>query len=486
MALKKSLFSKPKWAAKAASPVEVDRPIFEQNVYEDILEVNRKKEEKRLARQKLKEEERRRKSESRDTKVDEDDKPVKKQRISTEPIHIEEDGDDDFDRRGSDSDSDRSSRSNRSRRRRSVTPEKKQEKPVLRSNPKKDEQISSGLDLRSPSKPTSTPIPLDADDDFAIIEVEPAPTKANSKQKPKPPPPPESESDPEEDEYIKELKRQARAETKARKAAASAAAAEQQSADSPATDGRSASFNPLPGTAGSVSASATPTPGGQDPSDPEVQILIKTLIPNCEPLIVKRRASQPLSQVLTYYIEKHQLGYMSSKLFFTWNGTKLFKSTTMKSILAMIKAKHGTKKDGSDLAEGKIEIEAVTDEIYRDKQAFKERERIRRENGDQDPEPQPGGDTATQSPAEDEAPKRGQGTVIHLKSNDDPTLPNMNLRVHPHTTIEKIVRGYKRKMGVDMGRQVYLVFDGDKLEENQTVGDVGFEDGDSVELGAKS
>ena len=485
MAPKKSFFSKPSWAAKAAAPVGLEQPIFQQNVYEDILEVSRKKEEKRLARQKQREEERRRNVDSRDTKLDQDDKPVKKQRISTEPIPIPlADGDDDFDRRRSDSDSDRSVRSSGSRERRDSSPERASEQPVLRSTPRKDKQTLGHLEYVSPRKPrrATTPLHADDDDDFAIVDVQPAPAKPDTKEKPKPPPPPESESDPEEDEYLRELKRQARAESKAKKTAAF----DQRQAGSPATDKRSPSLNPPLGTA--TSASTTPTPGGPDLTDPEVQILIKSIIPNCDPLIVKRRASQPLSQVLAFYVEKHQLGYLGARLFFTWNGTKLYKNTTMWTILAMIKARYGTKTDGTDLAEGRIEIEAVTEEIHENRQAFKERERKRMANGGQDHDSPSGHDQDREVPMPDECepPQRSTGTIIQLSSNDEASLPNMKLRVHPHTTIEKIVRGYKRKMGVDMNRPVYLVFDGDKLEEDQTVADVGFEEGDAVDVRAKS
>lgn len=483
MAFKKSLFSKPSWAVKAAAPVDVDQPIFQQsaNIHEQIVEANRKKQERRVARQKQKEEDRRRKSDSRDTKFDQDDKPVKKQRISTEPIRVPDDDDHDFDRRKSDSDSDRSSRSSRSRQRRTSTPEREQEKPLLRSAPKDATRKTSGLEFGSPRKPRKAATPLNEDDDFAVVDVQPAPSKPIPKQKLKPPPPPESESDPEEDDYLKELKRQARAESKLKRSANTMP----QHAVSPTADGKSPPVDLPPGT--SLSGSATPTAGGHDPADPEVQILITSLIPNCHDLIVKRRASQPLAQVLAYYAEKYELGYLGTRLFFTWNDTRLYKSTTMRSILAMIRTKYGTKKDGSDVAEGRIEIKAVTDEVHEARLAFKERERKRMENGGEDPEPPPADYQSSEAPAQTgEPPQRPAGTIIQLKSNEDASLPNMNLRVHPHTTIDKIVRGYKRKMQVDVNREVYLVFDGERLEEDQTVADVGFEDGDAVDVRAKS
>lgn len=83
-----------------------------------------------------------------------------------------------------------------------------------------------------------------------------------------------------------------------------------------------------------------------------------------------------------------------------------------------------------------------------------------------------------------EPQQRSTGTIIQLISDDGASPPDMKLRVHPHTTIEKIVRGYKRKMSVDMDRQVHLVFNGDKLEEEHTVADVGFQESDAVDVRA--
>lgn len=73
------------------------------------------------------------------------------------------------------------------------------------------------------------------------------------------------------------------------------------------------------------------------------------------------------------------------------------------------------------------------------------------------------------------------GLVLKLTSAT-PDLPPMQLRVHAHTPIDRIVRGYKSRMNVDMAREVYLVFEGERLDGTSTVGDVGFEDGDCVDV----
>ena len=493
MATKKSLFNKPKWAAKAASPSEDDRPIFQQNIYEDILQANRRKEQEKLERKKQKVEQQKRRSASRDTKVDENEQPVKKQRISGDAINLDNDHDV---QDGSMLDSDSGLESNgvvrnKKRASRKVTPSTEQS-PVPQSPAKKnlEHNMKAFEQNKEVVNHASITVGDSDDDDVIVFDAKPAsPMKSIKSTLKKPPPlPPESDSDPDADDFVKELKRKARAEAQAKRTQAT------QRQDTPLNDGLSPSAVP-PGSTHSIDGIVnrdTPTPAAADPSDPEVSIMIKTIIPSCEVMFVKRLASQPLGVVRDYFIKQHNLTpQIAQKIFFTWNGTKLYKSTTMRSILAQIKNKHGTKRDGSDLAEGKIEIEAVTEEIYQHRLAQKEREKQRQENGDTystTEEERAALEAALNGqpqPNAEQQPGRGAGTVIVLKSNDEETLPTLNLRVHPHTTIGKIVRGYKKKMSVDMGQQIYLVFEGEKLEEEQTVEDVGFEDMDSVDVRSK-
>ena len=81
MATKRSLFNKPAWAAKRSGPSEDARPIFQQNVYEEILRENEKKEARKSV--KIKEKEANElKTKSRNARHNSDDQVVKKRRIS--------------------------------------------------------------------------------------------------------------------------------------------------------------------------------------------------------------------------------------------------------------------------------------------------------------------------------------------------------------------------------------------------------------------
>ncbi|KAJ9655516.1 hypothetical protein H2198_005606 [Neophaeococcomyces mojaviensis] len=495
MALKKSLFSKPTWAAKTTSQVDDDQPIFGQNVYEDILEANRKREEKRLARQKEKEEKRaqQRKSESVDTKL-EDEQAVKKRRIST-PTQLDDDGDD-IRSRSSESDAEESGRSVRSRSQRSDASHDRENGPVLRTTPKKKRRLAARLDSPSPAKGSRAVIPIDDEDEDDVIGKNAESSKDSqmqtSKSKPKAPPPPESESESEEeDEYIRELKRRAREEAKAKRLLTiTTSSAQRQDTPLADNDGRSPSVA-LPGSVHSTNGpradsdhgTPTPTAGPRDPSDTKAQILITTIMPDCSKLIVQRYASQPLDQVFNYWKKKNELDKrnLDDKVFFTWNGQKLYNSTTTRSILEQIRRKHGTKEDGSDLAEGKIEIEAVTKEIFDHRQRQKERIRAEAEGTYTDPDTAHAGNAAA-PPEERPAVQQKPGVIIHLNSKDKNVLPFLNLRVRPDTTVQRIVGGYKRKVGVDLSRQIYLVFDGERLEDQTTVEEIGLEDEDVVEV----
>jgi len=501
MALKKSLFSKPKWAATTATPVNEDQPIFGQNVYEDILEANRKREEKRLARQKEKEEKKaqQRKSGSVDTKF-EDQQAVKKRRVST-PIQLDDDENDDgYGPKNSDSDSEQSDKSVRSGSQRSDASHDEDGRPGLRSTPKKKRRLVDRLESPSPAKGGNAVITIDEDDMVGeqAQRSQGIPAQASkSKTKPPPPPPPESESESEEeDEYIRELKRKAR-EAARTKRSLTTTTTSTQLPNKPLDDRQSPSAAPLESThhiddptAGSDHGTPTPNADPNDQSDTKVQILVTTIMPGCSELVAQRYASQPLDQLFKYWKKKNELDQrkLDDKVFFIWNCQKLYNSTTCRSILEQIKRKHGTKKDGSDLAEGKIQIEAVTQHIF--DLRLKQRDRARA-----DAEGTPDTTTNTTAAAitaatddplllleQHQQQQQKPGVVIHLTSRDKSILPFLNLRVRPDTTVARIISGYKRKVSVDPARLIYLVFDGDKLEDGMTVEGIGFESEDVVEV----
>lgn len=509
---KRSLFNKPSWAAKTTIEVtENPVPVFGQNVvYEEIVAAEKKRREKHAQRAKERAEREKEKAEKlkrQTVKVGD----AKRRRISNEDLDEDHDSGKES---GNESDarsvrsaksvSDRSDRS-RSRSRTSSPPK---QRPILRSTLQKDkvEGLVSGLDSskssRIKSQARSTTIILDDDEEGDVSRQQDSGADDSShpmsrrKQAPKPTEPePESE---EEDEYLRELKQKAREEARIQRFRPVAG-----KEGTPDTNSRVASQDPrspsqaredsLNPQLDSRQASAAP-----DTEDPKVEILIKTIIPNAREMIVTRHASQPLDKVKEFWCQRNNLNpAIVSKVFFTWNGTRLFNSTTMRSIITRLKKLHPMP-DGSDPSMGKIEIEAVTEEIF--EYRTKQRERRKREEMTgpseyQDQEHDDSNDAETQANAdsngnpstadpngpeqEQEQPAEKTGIVIRLTN---PAQDDMSLRLRPNTAIARIIHGYRKIKKIDPSKECWLVFDGERLEDTQTVEEVEFEHEDTVEV----
>jgi Ubiquitin-2 like Rad60 SUMO-like len=485
---RRPLFNRPAWAAKDTSTEPKDGQIFGRHcVFDEVLALEEKKRIKReaeaKAQAKLKEE-----AHSKET----EEPQSKKRRISKEIA--DEDS-------ASDSGSTKTSRSTRS-----STSDKAKELEidrVTRSTPKLNKNLHSGLEdspskTKDPirSKPDSVAIELEDDDSEINVSKSTSAAQSESPAKlksavkvcastatTKPPDPPELESeDSEEDEYMRALKRKAR--EKSRLQRLGIGQSKPLASASPASDTRSPSIDA--GRQDSPPTQPSFTDSTSDPfadtttnteDDPNVSILITSLIPNSKPLIVNRRASQPLQQVKDFWCARQNFEpAFATKVFFTWRGTKLFNSSTMRTVLRQLKKERGFDPDGSDdPSKGRITVEALTQEIYDERQKAKERKMAGESNDDNHSE----SEDVKEAPEPPPEPPKKDGVVIKLISQG---LEPMPLRVRPNTSINKIMRAFQHQRGVDEEKTCWLVFDGDRLEKEASVEDVGFEDGDTIEV----
>ncbi len=473
--VKRSFFTKPAWAAPAASaPAKEESSVFGRNdIYRDILQAEHAKKEKKAA-----------KAKHRTGKQDSEGPEAKKRRISSDPADAKDPS------YGSDAESVSSQTSLK-------TEKQSQDRPVTRSTPRKQTSGSKGLEesptsRKSPSTRESsrrdTVILHDCDqqsDDDLVIWTPVKPSKPSpAKRKPKPPS--EDEESEEEDPYVRELKAKAREKARLQKLGI-----EPDRPKTPLTTfspavGRTRSSSvekpqsrPLSSNSAQDFNRATPVSEQED--DPQVRILIQSDIPDTKPLIVKRKASQSLKQVKEFWCKKWGLhDSVTRKVFFTWRGTRLFDSTTMRGIILKLKKDYrqqsasvgldGDEDEDKDPSEGNIMLEAMTPEIYEDKQRQKEREQQAQAQQDEEHEED---EAPTPAPADDGA------IVIRLVAQN---LEPMQLRVRPHTTMAKIMRGFAATRKVDEGKTPWLIFDGERLDPEQTVEDVGLEDEDGVEV----
>ena len=109
-----------------------------------------------------------------------------------------------------------------------------------------------------------------------------------------------------------------------------------------------------------------PHPNPLPTTDPTLQILITSTIPNTAPLIVSRKLSQRLRDVrLAWADRQHFPGDLIQQVFLTWRGKRLFDVTTCKSLGVRVDSEGRVlvKDDVLGDEEGRIHMEAMTSEI---------------------------------------------------------------------------------------------------------------------------
>ncbi|KIW17467.1 hypothetical protein PV08_04661 [Exophiala spinifera] len=479
---KRSFFTKPAWAAPTTSkPSEKESSVFGRtDIYRDILQAEQEKKKKAA------------KPKQKTGKQEREEPETKRRRVSIEPAEPQEKSD-------FESDNDRThSPAN-------VKKENGPGRPGTRSTPRKDKLPSVGIGqsrniYKSPAEqesPRRKVVVLqdgdeESEDDLVIWTPPPSKVGSSSASKRKTEPPSEDEeSEEEEDAYVRELKAKAREKARLQQPSierdrsntplrASSAASERSrhlSVDKPLS---------RPTSSDSAQGYGRATPASEQEDDPHVRIMIRSEIPNTQALIVKRKASQPLKQVKEFWCKRWQLDDKTTrKVFFTWRGTRLFDSTTMRGILLKLKTEYREKSaslgltddefdegvdQDKDPSHGNILIDAMTPELYEEQQRQKAREQSQsqREQEQEDEE-----HTATPAPESDGS------IVIRLVAQN---LEPMQLRVRPHTTIAKITRGFVATRKIDEGKTAYLIFDGERLDPEKTVEDIELEDEDEVEV----
>ncbi|KAK7924477.1 hypothetical protein PG985_006531 [Apiospora marii] len=224
----------------------------------------------------------------------------------------------------------------------------------------------------------------------------------------------------------------------------------------------------------------------KSPTPPEaVEIYIQSHLEGTTDMRVKIHLLQKLSvvkQSWVFYNQKKKMPVPESILnamFFTWRGNKVYDFTTLASL--DIKRKndgqlysiHGTTRDGFEGWE-KVHIEAWTSELFEKYQREKNMERKRRLGELED-------DEHDRAPSPEPAPKVNTIKVI-LKSKDNGT---QNLTVPMNVEVAKLSLAFRTVKKIPAEREVVLHFDGEALDEETTIDEVGIEDMDSIEVHIK-
>ena len=209
-------------------------------------------------------------------------------------------------------------------------------------------------------------------------------------------------------------------------------------------------------------------------TDPTIEILITSRMEGTKPLKVRRKLSQRLKEVRLSWFDKQIIDGQpidpayKATIFLTWRKIRLYDVTTCRAL--------GFKMDGRGLlsrdrdgvgAEGKIHLEAWTEEAWeydQKRRAAKEK----REQGGSD-------DEAAAQMAKDSVPK----TKVIMKARG---MEDFKIAVKATTTIEKMIVAYRNAREVPDDKRIAVYFEGDELEPAIEIGQTDLEDMDLLEV----
>ncbi|KAL8680190.1 MAG: hypothetical protein Q9186_003602 [Xanthomendoza sp. 1 TL-2023] len=220
-----------------------------------------------------------------------------------------------------------------------------------------------------------------------------------------------------------------------------------------------------------------PTPVAPTPTpDPVVSILITSAISNTIPLIVNRKVSQRLGSVRLIWCQRQSFNSdFTETVFLTLRGKRLFDVTTCKSLGIGVDAKGNIvtkgRKDILGDEERQVHMEATTEEM------LEERERAKRQEAQKQDEEEIEA-RENQPPVEK---KEAQVRII-LKAKG---FGDFKLIVKPTTRIARIVNAFKSDKKINDGQEVFLSFDGDRLNPETQVADTELNDMDYIDVYVK-
>lgn len=212
-------------------------------------------------------------------------------------------------------------------------------------------------------------------------------------------------------------------------------------------------------------SSAPPPPE----EDPVVQILITSEIPNTKPLVVQRKLSQRLRDVRLAWCKRQGFDErMTSNVFLTWNRKRLFDVTTCKSLGVHNKSsQNGWPFDmAPDDDVLRIHMVATTEELQARDIKLAQRNPY-----------------SFDDEQEDQVQSKPMPTIKVVLKN--PVYGDLTAKVTESTAIADLIAQFREKMKIPQDKEVYLLFDGDRLDPDSSVKDADITDSDLVDVQVK-
>ncbi|KAI9904916.1 hypothetical protein N3K66_001445 [Trichothecium roseum] len=217
-----------------------------------------------------------------------------------------------------------------------------------------------------------------------------------------------------------------------------------------------------------------------------VDVLVSTFIDGIGPLGVRVHYTYPMSRVREAWLRRQQhLGPQEKEdVFLTWNGQKVYNTSDLKG-LGVRPAHSGrlTTKSGSlkGLSENrtKVLMEMWTPELFRKYTLEAERRRRRlageiSDDEDDEDEGRHGGGGARGAEPEPEVRLK-----VTLQARG---MKDLGSTVRPGTLVGTLAEYFRAQRGVGPDREVRIMFDGDVLDEEETMEGAEIDDMDVLEV----
>ncbi|OBT76648.1 hypothetical protein VF21_05314 [Pseudogymnoascus sp. 05NY08] len=227
---------------------------------------------------------------------------------------------------------------------------------------------------------------------------------------------------------------------------------------------------------------ATTAAAPSNAPDPTLTILITSPLPNTTPLLIRRRLSQRLKDVRLAWCVRQppHAGAAGANIFLTYRGLRVWDTSTCGSMGVKISRAGGVLDDGGGGEGGDVHLEAWTREAF---EAYKAAEEERARNahlGLENDDSGVGGVAAAAEAAPSQQQPQEEKLRIILRAKD---MPEVKLRVKVTTKIADLVAAFRAQREAEVGgRSVELWFDGDRMEEDDCVGDADLEDLSGVDV----
>lgn len=212
-------------------------------------------------------------------------------------------------------------------------------------------------------------------------------------------------------------------------------------------------------------------PSKSPADDPVVQILITSEIPNTKPLLVQRKLTQGLREVRIEWCKRQEFTTEEqSSIHLTWKGRRLFDVTTCRSLGI------------------KVESSSSFSDVYDDHDTVPQELRIHMEAVTENPAllnragSSPDGAQPSSAPPNHEDEQNEQMKLI-LRS---PGWDDLKIKARPKTMISKLISVFRDKQNISADDEVFILFDGDRLEPGTCLGDHDIADLDMLDVQVKS